>query len=157
MRLVAALLAAGAAALPCDSTIPGKWIDGALTHLLVWTARPSFTTTWSGSSAAPWSTMNGTFSADYTSVDAHFSNGHHGTGLVSPTFCDKLMWNDGTSWQADLPIPLIQVHVSPHTHDDVGALLLLWAPRVRHFSPLLSFYQPVPPLIALSLLSSRLG
>ena len=136
--LSAALFAAGAAALPCAPTIPGKWLDGALTHLLVWTARPSFTTTWSSGGAAPWATMNGTFSADYSSVDAHFSNGHHGTGLASPTFCDKIIWNDGTSWLADEPIPLIQVHVSPHTHDDVGELLL--APRLVSLFLILQIY-----------------
>lgn len=117
-----ALLFLCVSAQPCSSSIPGSWSEGNPlnnTYTLEWTQRPSFRGIWPPGLAKKWDTVNGTFSADYTSVVADFSNGHHGVGTLHAA-CDTIHWDDGTTWVSSAPLPLIQVHIVPHTHDDVG-------------------------------------
>lgn len=65
--------------------------------------------------------MYGNFNADNTTAVAYFNNGHVGHGNVSVT-CDSIHWDDGSTWNALVPPPyaVYQVHLCPHTHDDVG-------------------------------------
>ena len=68
-----------------------------------------------------WSTMYGNFNSDNTTAVAYFSNGHVGNGNVSID-CASIHWDDGSTWTALVPPPyaVYNVHLCPHTHDDVG-------------------------------------
>ena len=125
MRLLLACAAAAVAlgaSSPCDDTIPGLWrIPGNFANL-TWS---SPTTAWLGVPLKPgnhWNSVAATLSADATAVDAHFfPNKHHGLGNVS-TDCKEIAWDDGSSWSyaGRMPTAKINVHMSMHTHDDVG-------------------------------------
>ena len=68
-----------------------------------------------------WTNVSASFSTpDMATVDAHFSNGHHGLGNVSGG-CTSFAWNDGSSWKfaGAAPSGKINVHFAMHTHDDV--------------------------------------
>ena len=109
----------------CANSIPGVWQSGGNNYTTTWApARPYFEALWPAAASSlgadkAWRTCNATFSADYRTVIANFSNGHIGVGKVS-FLCDTFNWDDGTIWVAMIPIPTIHVHIVPHTHDDVG-------------------------------------
>lgn len=65
--------------------------------------------------------MYGNFGADNTTAIAYFNNGHVGHGNVSVN-CEVIDWDDGTSWTSLVspPYAVYNVHLCPHTHDDVG-------------------------------------
>jgi hypothetical protein len=121
--LLLLLIGTAASQQPCANSIPNTWQSGGNNYTLTWApARPFFEALWPAGAAdtdKAWRTCNATFSADYRSVVANFSNGHIGNGRVS-SICDTFTWDDGTTWVAMIPIPTIRVHIVPHTHDDVG-------------------------------------
>jgi hypothetical protein len=71
-----------------------------------------------------WTNVSASFSVpDMATVDARFSNGHHGLGNVSGG-CTSFAWDDGSSWKfaGAAPAGKINVHFAMHTHDDVCVL-----------------------------------
>ena len=120
----AVLLSSAATASPCSASIPGTWVGGGGDYTLTWngTSQQEFLGVRIGGSPS-WTTMRGVFSPSYGNLDGFFFKDtkqvHHGVGNVSDS-CGSFSWNDGSSWvNAPIP-PVINVHIAPHTHDDVG-------------------------------------
>ena len=68
-----------------------------------------------------WGTALLTFSFDNSTVVAAFDNHHVGKGAVGAN-CGTFTWNDNSVWTpSSAPSSSkISVHISPHSHDDVG-------------------------------------
>lgn len=111
------------AAAPCDATIgAGRWWqhagDAAEVMSTAWLSPRVFSARLGGP-GDHWTTMNATLSAGNATCEAVFSNGHRSAGAVSPR-CDEIRWSDGSAWAALAGKPPVNVHISPHTHDDEG-------------------------------------
>jgi hypothetical protein len=124
----AALISGVGAQYPCSSTIPGAWKYESESYNATWNATGGpggfsfvYLPSQGGSPRKMWSHMYGNFAAGNTTAVAYFDNGHVGHGNVSAN-CASIHWDDGTTWTAQLPpqYAQYQVHLCPHTHDDVG-------------------------------------
>jgi hypothetical protein len=82
-------------------------------------AAPDAATVLSVGSPAGWTKSNLTFSVDNATVQAAFDNGHVGTGAVAAG-CAIIVWDDRSVWTSTSAPPRINVHLAPHSHDDVG-------------------------------------
>ena len=111
--------AAKDAATPCDASIPGLWRNGGSVFNLTWQGAPA-AGRWVGLAITlpnAWTNVSASFSTpDFATVDAHFSNGHHGLGNVSNN-CTLISWNDGSAWRfaGSAPTGQINVHFAMHT------------------------------------------
>jgi hypothetical protein len=100
---------------PCDDTIPGYW--GHATEVMA--------TAWLAPGVSFKATLptgfytNVSLSADNTTVTGVWSSGHHSVGNMSGA-CAAISWQDGSLWRALPQAPPINVHISPHSHEDVG-------------------------------------
>jgi hypothetical protein len=118
--------ASDAARLPLTSTCNGARSlppAGGSVFNITWVGAPS-AGRWEGVALTlpnAWTNVSASFfTPDMATVDAHFSNGHHGLGNVSGG-CTSFAWNDGSSWKfaGAAPTGKINVHFAMHTHDDV--------------------------------------
>ena len=113
------------AGTPC-STIPGYFActckPAGQLYLLNYTGPISASVVSVGTSCG-WSTASLAFSADGANVTCTFDNKHVGHGTVAPG-CASITWDDKTVWNAGAappaPLPPLNVHIAPHSHDDVG-------------------------------------
>lgn len=117
--------AASSAAAAC-SAIPG-YFSGSIPGVKNFTGE-LYKATWTGPGAASvfsvgspsgWSTSSLAFSADNTTVVATFDNHHVGHGTVGAS-CAVISWDDKSVWQTAPPPQKLNIHLSPHSHDDVG-------------------------------------
>lgn len=110
-----ALSLATSVAAPCDTTIPGSW--GHLSEVMAssWVSAPRVFK----ASLPDGHFTNVTLSPDNTTVAGIWSNNHRSTGNVSAA-CDAISWADGSMWVALPRVPKIRIHMSPHSHLDLG-------------------------------------
>lgn len=103
---------------PCDAVVPGFLSYGTAVYYANWST-PGVAHVIDFANASGWTSGTVVFGADNLTASASFSNGRHTTGTVSAD-CTTFSWSDKTTWTALPPVPRIDVHFAPHTHDDVG-------------------------------------